>query len=187
MRARWGVPADVPLLVFPGGNLSLKGWGTLRAALREIRELPWTCAAVGVDVARVLLDSRGTWLARRLVALPRQDMRDALGAADLLVQPTFRDPCSLATLEALSAGVAVVTTDANGARDAIDAGCGAVVPAGDAPALAAALASWIGRVADPAERARTAEAARRATADRSAEAWLRGLRASLLDLAGRPA
>jgi len=42
--------------------------------------------------------------------------------ADLLIQPTFYDPCSLAVLEALSCGVAVITTAFNGAGELIEKG-----------------------------------------------------------------
>jgi len=40
-------------------------------------------------------------------------------AADIYVQPTFYDPCSLVVLEALSAGLPVVTTRWNGAGELI--------------------------------------------------------------------
>ena len=41
------------------------------------------------------------------------------GAADLLVHPTFYDPCSLTVLEALASGLPVVTTALNGAHGVV--------------------------------------------------------------------
>jgi UDP-glucose:(heptosyl)LPS alpha-1,3-glucosyltransferase len=174
VRAAWGVEDGAPLLVFPGGNLRLKG---------DLTDVAWTCVAVGVDVADAERDARAAGLAGRVVALPRQEMTRVLGAADLLVQPTCRDPCSLATLEALAAGVPVVTTDANGAAEVIGSGSGAVVPAGDASALSGELRQWAARVASDLGRAAASEAARAETECRDAQAWLERLAASLRDVA----
>jgi len=47
----------------------------------------------------------------------QSDMKGVYAAADLLLQPTFFDPCSLTTLEALASGLPVVTTRYNGAGE----------------------------------------------------------------------
>ena len=62
-------------------------------------------------------------------------------------------------LEAMAAGRSVVVTDVPGMREVVREGCGAVVPAGDAVALATAL---VERLGDAAVAAREGSAARRA-------------------------
>ena len=44
------------------------------------------------------------------------------GAADLLVHPTFYDPCSLTVLEALASGLPVITSSSNGASGILHQG-----------------------------------------------------------------
>ena len=183
-RSEHGVPDGAPLLVFPGGNLRLKGWPLLLEALAAVKGARWACLAVGVDVADAARDVRAAGLGNRVRALPQQEMTRILGAADLLVQPTYRDPCSLATLEALSTGVPVVTTRSNGASSVLsDPMAGSVLPTGDADALAAALDTWIPRLADEETRAAASIAARAATDSRDATVWLDALAASLEQLA----
>ena len=48
------------------------------------------------------------------------DPRNAYFAADLLVHPTFYDPCSLVVQEALACGLPVVTSKYNGASELLD-------------------------------------------------------------------
>ena len=170
VRQELGIPPDVPVMLFLGGNWRLKGWHVLVAALREL----------GKTDCRVIAVGRGSPAAarsaERVIAVPSQDARRLYGAADLMVQPTWRDPCSLATLEALACGLPVVTTDANGAGGAIHHGeAGEVVPAGDVDALAGALRRWLDRAGDGHIRQRAREAAE----DRPAGAWTAALLESL--------
>jgi UDP-glucose:(heptosyl)LPS alpha-1,3-glucosyltransferase len=192
--ARHGLDPASPVLLFCGGNWRLKGWQILREALADVPP-PWTLVAAGAGETRVRPPelsahaASGVDHAARVVLLPPQDAADLFGAADLLVQPTFRDPCSLATLEALAAGVPVLTTTANGAADAITApGAGAVVPWGDARAFAAELRRWLPYLT--VESLRSGEfafEARRAAERRPAGAWLDTLREDLLrTAAGNP-
>lgn len=85
------------------------------------------------------------------------DPRPLYAAADLLVHPTWYDPCSLTCLEALSMGLPVITTPPNGVRELMGQRGGIVVEApGDPEALAAALRV----LGDDALRAFTREDAR---------------------------
>lgn len=103
-------------------------------------------------------------LARRLGVEERvhwhglvDDPRPLYAAADVLVQPTFHDPCSLTTLEALSMSLPVITTSLNGVSELMGRRGGIPLEApGDPEALATALAV----LADPALRRFTAEDAR---------------------------
>lgn len=180
MRADCTVPEDAPVLLFLGGNLRLKGWAVLRRALAANSRMPWTCVVAGADGERVRSEARASGIADRVVALPHRPAAELFGAADLLVQPTYRDPCSLATLEALASGVPVLTTTANGATDAIvDPAAGESVDAGDARGFGRALRTWLERIADPAQRGAASRAARACTADRAADDWLDRLVVSL--------
>ena len=47
---------------------------------------------------------------------------DVYNASDVYVQPTWYDPCSLVVLEAMSAGLPVITSKFNGAGEFIESG-----------------------------------------------------------------
>jgi len=78
-------------------------------------------------------------------------MKMVYDAADLLLFPTLFDPFPLATLEALSAGLPVITTAANGVSEIMTPGThGTVInEASDIPALSQALCEWFSLLADP--------------------------------------
>jgi len=133
-------------------------------------------AAVDLD-ATVVVAGEGPERARLEAAAPdrvrflghRTDVAALLAAADVFVLPSRYEGTSLALLEAMGAGKAVVATAIGGndelVRDGVD---GLLVPADDADALAAALR----RLLDNAQlRARLgAAAAARVAADFSAAA-----------------
>jgi glycosyltransferase involved in cell wall biosynthesis len=74
----------------------------------------------------------------------RTDVPRILQGADVLCQPnTAPEPFGVVFVEALSAGVPVVTTDGGGAPEIVTADCGALVAPGDPHALASALQTLI--------------------------------------------
>ncbi len=80
----------------------------------------------------------------------RTDVGRLLRAADVHCQPnTAPEPFGLAFIEALYAGVPVVTSDAGGAREVVTPECGILIAPGDRAALRAALQTLID---DPAAR-----------------------------------
>lgn len=91
--------------------------------------------------------------------LGHQEDTDALLAqADIFCLPSYREGLSVACLEAMAAGLPVVTTDAPGCRESVEPGVsGLLAPVGDAAGLAAALERLI---RDPALRHRLGFAAR---------------------------
>jgi glycosyltransferase involved in cell wall biosynthesis len=116
--------------------------------------LPWTCWIVGgaqrqaesayrqqVEAAAA---ARG--IAARLALLgERTDVADLLRAADIFCHPARHpEPFGIAVVEALWAGVPVVTFDAGGPAEVVDASCGVLVRPSDEAGLAAALALLIG-------------------------------------------
>lgn len=77
---------------------------------------------------------------------------------DVLVLPTYREGFPTVALEAASAGLPLITTNATGARDAVREGeTGLRVPVGDVEALCRAMA-WLAK--DPGLRRRLGEEAR---------------------------
>jgi UDP-glucose:(heptosyl)LPS alpha-1,3-glucosyltransferase len=169
VRRELGVRDGVPLLLFLGGAWRLKGWLVLLDALALLRSHAWMCVAAGARHETAAHAAARAGLSDRVRVLPRQDPRPLYGAADMLVQPTWRDPCPLTTLEALASGLPVVTTDADGAADGAGAAV-SVVAAGNAAALAGDVAARLAMPHVPAARP---------AAVRAKSAWLAGLVASL--------
>jgi UDP-glucose:(heptosyl)LPS alpha-1,3-glucosyltransferase len=161
-RQGWEVgPADTVAL-FVAMNHRLKGLGPLLCALARLpRRERFRLAVVGSPVSgsfrRLAARLDVTGLVRFVGYCP--DVRDAYFAADLLVHPTFYDPCSLVVLEALACGLPVITSRHNGAAELLDVPNDGLVVADphDHDELARALAHFL----DPALRQQAARAALR--------------------------
>lgn len=124
----------------PRARLVLAGDGDERAAVEaEIRRL-----GIGAHV-------------ELLGAVSRAVVAERLRGATLFCLPSIYEGLPLALLEAMAAGVPVVTTAVSGHPDAVvDGETGWLVPPEDSAALASAL---IHALSDPAERRRRAAAA----------------------------
>ena len=147
-------PSDYVVL-FAGTGWERKG---LAHALAALELLPDSLRA------RLLVAGRGnprpflrrlsprTWERVRFLG-PVRDMAACYAAADVFVAPTLYDPFSNACLEALAAGLPVLTTSANGCAEIIAAGVeGEVFETEDrweGRRLAELLTGW----SDPARRA----------------------------------
>jgi UDP-glucose:(heptosyl)LPS alpha-1,3-glucosyltransferase len=131
-RAGLGLGPEDFVLLFVGSGWERKG---LRFALHALQR---------VSGARLLVAGRGSRRGlpgcNRVQFLgPRSDIPDLLSAADAFVLPTLYDPFSNACLEALAAGLPVITTTANGVAELLTPGVhGSVL---DDPAATNALAS----------------------------------------------
>ena len=89
--------------------------------------------------------------------LPAEALARALARFAVLVFPTRYEGFGLVVLEAMRAGLAVVTTPTGAGRDVVQDGVnGLIVPIADVPATASAVARLVD---DPAFRIRLAEAA----------------------------
>jgi len=141
----------------------LKGAETAIRALADPRVLA-LARAFALLVVGGRLPPRLRRLARRLGVADRlrthaalEDPRPLYAAVDLLVHPTFHDPCSLVCLEALAMGLPVITTPQNGVHEIMGRRGGIVI---EAPDDVEALATAIAVLAEDEMRAFTAEDAR---------------------------
>lgn len=122
------------------------------AALLQERGLDCRCRVVGFfdrHPQAIQQSEMDAWVAAGLLefAGPLADVRPALAACTVYCLPSYREGLPRTVLEAMATGRAIITTDAPGCRETVIEGQnGFLVPVRDAPALAAAMASY---VADP--------------------------------------
>lgn len=129
---------------------SWKGHTLLLQALSLLRHLPnWVCWQVGgahrpqeADYLQELKHLAASLdIADRVQFLgERSDVPRLLAAADIHCQPNLSpEPFGLTFIEALTAGLPVVTTAMGGATEIVDDSCGMLISPDDPQALAAAL------------------------------------------------
>jgi len=154
-----------------GAVTAMKGQDLLVEALTDLSALPWRCTCIGsldVDTGFVrALDERirRAGLEDRLVLSgPRHgaDLDAAYRSADVLVLASRAETYGMVVTEALSRGLPVIASEIGGVPEALGSAHdgtvpGAMVPAGDAAALATALRAWLEL---PAFRDQAREAAR---------------------------
>lgn len=137
MRQALGLKNEETAVLFAGSGWERKG---LRFAIDAIEKS-------GKEM-RLLVAGRGD---KRKFKSPRvqfldvvQDMPALYGAADIFVLPTIYDPFSNACLEALAAGLPVITTRANGFSEVIQTGVHGTVldDPRDIGAICEALRFW---------------------------------------------
>jgi glycosyltransferase involved in cell wall biosynthesis len=168
---RFGVAADVPLLVAVGRFVYKKGFHRLIEALPRIQTL-FPQARLVLAGYGDLRDSYAEYAQKLGVAemliMPGQLLRDdvaaLLASADVYVVPSVHDESGNvdglpnALLEGMAAGCAVVASDVAGIPEVlVDGVHGRLVPEGDVASLADAL---IVLLTDPALRAHYGEQAR---------------------------
>lgn len=168
-RQALGLPADAPVLVTVGGLVERKGFHRVIELLPTLRrqhprllylvvggpspegdmttELQEQVAAAGLQDA-----------VRFLGALPPEQLRVPLSAADVFVLATRNEGWANVLLEAMACGLPVVTTDVGGNAEVV---CrpelGTVVPFGDRDRLQAAIADALARGWDAGAIRRYAE------------------------------
>jgi len=146
-RAQLGLAASDYVVLFAGSGWERKG---LQAALDGIREVNAACHPVLLVAGRG--NPRRYRGGERVRFLgPVRQMAACYAAADAFILPTLYDPFSNACLEALAAGLPVITTEANGFSEILQPGIdGEILDDGaDAIAVARAIEAW----SDPAHRA----------------------------------
>lgn len=163
-------PADPVTILSVGRAVEKKGYPTLLKALSLLpTALNWRFVHIGGGPLRDTLKKEAETLgiSARLTwrgSLSEDDVRAALQAADLfaltpeIASDGDRDGLPNVLVEAQSQSLAAVTTPTGGVTELItDGQNGLIAPAGDATAIAAALAALI---ADPTRRLAMGEAGR---------------------------
>jgi glycosyltransferase involved in cell wall biosynthesis len=162
VRQAFGTPEGAVVILQVSRLERWKGHGLLLEALARLREVPgWVCWLAGgaqrpheeaylqelqESVNRYGVSDRVRFLGQR------SDVPELLAAADVHCQPnTGPEPFGIAFIEALYAGLPVVTTALGGALEIVDETCGVLVPPADPAALAEALGQLI---LDAGQRAR---------------------------------
>lgn len=145
MRKELGLAADDYVLLFAGSGWDRKG---LRFAIDAVNSCASRATLLAAGRGRPETMPRS---ARVRFLGPVSEMSRVLAASDAFLLPTLYEPFSNACLEALAAGLPVLTTEHNGFAEIIERGVeGEVFPD---PREIAALAAGIDRWADAARRA----------------------------------
>lgn len=165
-RAALDTPEDAVVILLASRLERWKGHALLVSALARLRDLAsWRCwiaggaqrpheAAYLAELQQVV--ARNGLAARIRFLGQRSDTSQLMAAADIHCQPNVSpEPFGVAFVEALHAGLPVVTTAMGGPLEIVDPACGLLVTPGDPAALAEGLRRLI---TDPAARARLGEA-----------------------------
>lgn len=137
-----GLPIDMPLLLYVGFSTPRKGVEYLAQALTRMKTRAYL-VMVGKWEAHYqerFSDALGGARSRVRIAgyVPDVDLPAYFAAADVFVLPTLLEGFGIPLVEAMAAGLPVVTTTGGSAGEIVgDAGL--VVPPGDSAALASAL------------------------------------------------
>ncbi len=162
LRGALGAPPDAAVIIQTCRLERWKGQTLLLQALAGLADVSgWVCWIAGgaqrpqeakyLTELRQAVDRAGISDRVRFLG-QRSDVTDLLAAADIHCQPnTGPEPFGIAFVEALYAGLPVVTTAMGGAVEIVDETCGVLTPPADVEALRAALQRLI---ADPDERTR---------------------------------
>lgn len=163
-RRRWGIPAEIPMVLTSAKLARNKGHELAIRALDQVRcgglELIYVICGDGVREPELRALVSGSGLPARFTGLLETDELIAgLAAADLVVHPSPQEIFPNAVGEAMSCERAVVAVDSGGTGELVgrDGSAGLLVPANDADALAAAVTALL---RDREHRTRLGTAAR---------------------------
>lgn len=162
IRARQETPADAVVIIQVSRMEAWKGHELLLMALERLRDQPdWHCWIVGgaqrPQEREYLLGLerhvQSYGLTGRVHFLgERSDVPQLLRAADLFCQPNLTaEPFGISLVEALYAGLPVVTTALGGAAEIVDESCGVLTEPSNVFELTEALRSLLSDFAKRAE------------------------------------
>lgn len=144
-RAEWGIPPGAPLVGIVGRLVPIKNHALFLAAARRVREqMPGAhFAIIGDGELRAALEAQASAPGLAGAVTFTGFLRDLLPVysdLDLLVISSDNEGTPVSIIEALAAGVPVVSTAVGGVSDLLEGGrYGALVAPGDANALAEAM------------------------------------------------
>jgi UDP-glucose:(heptosyl)LPS alpha-1,3-glucosyltransferase len=161
VRAELGLGPDQPVVLLVGTGFRRKGVDTLLEIWR--REPPRGAAlvVVGNDPHLAMHARAARALAGPVIFTgPRRDVERFYAAADVFALPSLHEGCPVAILEALAAGLPVVTSRSTGAPELLPGPLAELLV--DDPRDATAVADRLQRGLDPARRPALVAAARAA-------------------------
>jgi UDP-glucose:(heptosyl)LPS alpha-1,3-glucosyltransferase len=137
-RAELNLAADDVAVLFAGSGWERKGLRFAIAAVEQLDDVRLRLLVAGRGPERKYRSRRARFIGEI------DDIRMLLAAADIFILPTLYDPFSNASLEAMAAGLPVITTRANGCSEIIEETIhGSIVErADDVGALVKALRLW---------------------------------------------
>jgi glycosyltransferase involved in cell wall biosynthesis len=152
-------------LLFVGRLAGVKGVSVLFEALESIAprfpDLQLTLIGDGLERADLEKEAQARGLGGAVTFAgyrSQAEVAEALREADMLILPSFAEGVPVVLMEAMAAGIPVVTTRVAGIPELVEDGVsGLLVPPGDTDALADAISALL---ADPARRARMGEKGR---------------------------
>lgn len=149
-------------LLFVGRLAAAKGLPILLDALAKLDDVSLEIAGDGPDRLMLIEQARRLGISERVHFLGYQSqaqVRDLLKQADIFVLTSFAEGVPVVLMEAMAAGVPVITTRIAGIPELVEDGkSGLLISPGDAGATAAAIHQL---VEDPSLRTRLATAGRR--------------------------
>lgn len=155
-RASLGFPEDRLTIGYLGRTTAAKGLDTYLACARSFAREPYLWAVAGAGELDGALAAEALPSVRHVGYL--RESERFVRALDVFVQASRSEGLSLALLEAMRAGLAIVATDVGSTSYAVRDGIeGVLVPPGDVAALRAAIGAL---AVDGARRARLGAAAR---------------------------
>ncbi|NDJ16209.1 glycosyltransferase [Myxacorys almedinensis] len=165
MRDEFQTPEDRVVIVQACRMERWKGHELLLLAVEKLKHVPnWEVWMVGgaqrpheqIYLASLQAQAATLGISDRIKFLgQRSDVPKVLAAADVHCQPNSGgEPFGIAFIEALYAGLPLVTTAIGAATEIVDSTCGYLVPPGDSQAIAQCLERLI---TNPAERDRLAQ------------------------------
>lgn len=161
LRTRFGIQEGETVFLFVGSGFARKGVGTIAAAARVLSERGregFRVLLVGKGDPAAYVRSAGPASGRLVFTGPVAGADDLFLGADAFVFPTVYEPFGSACIEAMAAGLPVVTTLASGASEILADGVSGFLLYD--PLDGAALADRMEVLLDPDTRRRMGAAAR---------------------------
>ncbi len=123
VRKELGIEDGCGVILYVGHNFKLKGLKyfllSLHKALGEKECVRALIVGKGKKKNFIPLIKRLGMAGKCVFIDSTTDIEKYYSASDVLLQPTFYDPCSLSTIESLACGLPVITTKCNGAGELI--------------------------------------------------------------------
>ncbi|RPH34797.1 glycosyltransferase family 1 protein, partial [bacterium] len=143
LRKRWGIPGDDRVLLFVGNEFARKGLQTVLEAMARLAMPDVRLLVVGAgNIGPYERLTEALHLGGRVSFLGSVERPERLfGIADIFIFPTLYDPCPLVVLEAMAAGVPVVTSRSCGTVEGMTHGLHGIYL--DDPTSAGEAAEWI--------------------------------------------